>query len=69
MRKMLLPVAALTGVLGLSALGASAAPATGLAGVQETPAHHGTITNVDYYWNHHHYHHRHWDHDRWRYYN
>ncbi|WP_428487746.1 hypothetical protein [Rhodopila sp.] len=57
MRKLLLASAALTGMFTLTALNASAAPATALIGVQAEPSH-ALVTNVDYYYNHHHYHHR-----------
>jgi len=66
MHKVLLATAAMAGLFTLSTLGASAAPYSGLADIHRVPAQ-GMVTNVDYYWHHHHYHHRHWNHDHWRY--
>ncbi len=64
MRKMLLAFAAVGGLTALTAAGASAAPLTaGVHGVPSQPL----VTQVDFYWHHHHWHHRHWDHGRWRY--
>jgi hypothetical protein len=65
MRKMLLAAAAVGGLLGLTSLNASAAPSA--AGLHVAPQQ-GLVTNVDYYYNHHHYHHRHWHHGHWNYY-
>ena len=55
---------AATAIGSLIAFGAAAAP-TG-ASVHVAPAR-LSVTNVDYYWHHHHWHHRHWHHDHWRY--
>ena len=66
MRKILLAAVALGGLTALAASSASAAPsAAGVHVVQSQPP----VTNVDYYWHHHHWHHRHWEHNQWRYWN
>jgi hypothetical protein len=66
MRKILLAGAAITGLMTLVSLHASAAPFSGLA--QARPAAEpGMATDVYWEWHHHHYHHRHWYHGGWRY--
>jgi hypothetical protein len=65
MHKFLLTVATLGGLAALTATGASAAPSA--AGLHVDPTQ-PLVTNVDYYYHHHHYHHRHWEHNHWRYY-
>ena len=64
MRKLFLAAVALGGFTAVTMAGASAAPLG--AGVHVVPAR-PAVTQVDYYWHHHHYHHRHWEHNRWRY--
>jgi hypothetical protein len=66
MRNVLLAAVALTGLLALTPLHASAASSGGLAGVHVPPAH-ALVTNVDYEWHHHYWHHRHWEHGCWHY--
>jgi hypothetical protein len=66
MGKVLLATVAMTSVFVLTSLNASAAPSEGFVGINAMPAH-ATVTNVDYYWDHHHYHHRRWDHHHWHY--
>jgi len=65
MRRILLAAVALGGLTALAGTGAIAAPSA--AGVHVVPSR-VLVTNVDYYYNHHHFHHRHWEHDHWRYY-
>ncbi|WP_428535657.1 hypothetical protein [Rhodopila sp.] len=64
MRRMLLAAVALGGLTALTAAGASAAPTVTEIHLASS---HPAVTQVDYYWNHHHYHHRHWEHNHWRY--
>ncbi len=65
MRKLLLAAVALGGLTALTSVGASAAPLGDHVRVAPSQA---SVTQVDYYYNHHHWHHRHWEHDHWRYY-
>ena len=66
MRKVLFAAVAITGLLTLTSLHASAAPFSGFSGLHAAPAH-GIVTNA--YWDGHHryWHHRRWDHGRWHY--
>jgi len=64
MRKFLLAAVALGGLSALTATAASAAPLG--TGVHVTPSQ-PMVTDVQYWWRHHHYHHRHWRHGGWRY--
>lgn len=66
MRRILLAAAIMTGLLTLTALNASAAPSSGLAGIHPAVAP-GMVTKVDWYWNHRRWHHRRWSGGRWRY--
>jgi len=61
MRKILLASIAITGLLTLTSLHASAAPFSGLVGIHAA-ADRGIVTNV--WWDGHH---RRWYHGRWRY--
>jgi hypothetical protein len=64
MRRMLLAAAVIGGLAALASSGASAAP-TG-AGLHVAPSA-PLITDVQYWYRHHHWHHRHWYHGGWRY--
>jgi hypothetical protein len=66
MRKILLATAAITGLLTLISLHASAAPLSGLSGAGAVQAH-DNVTNVDWDGHHHYWHHRRWYHGRWHY--
>jgi hypothetical protein len=66
MRKILLATVAITGLLTLTPLHASAAPFSGMSGFHAAPAH-GIVTNVYWDGHHRHWHHRRWDHGRWHY--
>ena len=68
MHKILLAAAAITGLLTLASLHASAAPFSGMAGVHVTPAN-GHVTNVYYDWHHRYWHYRRWYHGCWHYWN
>jgi hypothetical protein len=63
MRAVFFVAAALMCGLAFGSAKVSAAPVSGLVAAPD----HSLITNVDYYYGHHHYHHRHWDHGHWRY--
>jgi hypothetical protein len=66
MRKLVLHLVAVLGVMGMAAASASAAPS--LNGIDAAQAHRPEIVQAAYYWHHRHYEHRHWEHTHGRYY-
>ncbi len=65
MRKCILQLMAVLGVMGMAAASASAAPT--LNGIEAARNQRTDIVQAAY-WHHHHYHHRHWEHAHWRHY-
>jgi hypothetical protein len=65
MKRIALALVALGGLTALTVSGAIAAPSG--ASVHFTRPQ-PMVTEVDYYWHHHHWHHHHWEHHHWRYY-
>jgi hypothetical protein len=64
MRKTLIGLTALGGILAMTAYGAQAAPDHYYGG---TPYEGRHATQADYYWHHEHWHHRQWEHHHWHY--
>lgn len=64
MRKTLIGLTALGGILAMTAYGAQAAP--GYYGAPHYEGRHAT--HADYYWHHRHWDHRRWEHHHWDYY-
>ena len=64
MRKTLIGLTALGGILAMTAYGAQAAPPYYYGG---TPYEGRYASQADYYRHHEHWHHRHWEHHHWDY--